>query len=302
MQSLFITEVAMNEHLSADLLNEMRRNDCEPLSPLHSSTNGFYRFSLKPGWRYDDSGWIKFYPSLVIYGDMRTGSRHRFYIRDDRSYEDNPEIRVRIQEERIMTERQQATMTKTARSIFQNAFPASSDHPYLLRKCVESHGLRETDDGRLLVPGYDETGYLTTVQFISSDGSKRFLSGCRSAGCFFLMGDPSNDESVFLVEGYATGASAYEQTGTLTFVAFCASNLSAVAQIIRKRHPDSQILILADNDESKTGEKKANEAADVSGAEVILMPEIGMDVNDFVNAGGDIEKLIKERKKNDRDR
>lgn len=287
----------MEQYIGTDLLEDMRQHDCEPLSSLRRSTNGFYRFSLKPGHRYDDSGWLKFYPTLVSYGDMRVGSCHRFYIRDDRSYEENPEIRIRIREERIEAEQRQAAMAKTARIIFANAHPASSDHPYLLRKHVSSHGLKETDDGRLLIPGYDETGRLATVQFIDADGRKRFLKGCRTAGCFFLMGDPSCDERIFLVEGYATGASAYEQTGTLTFVAFCASNLAAVTETVRTRHPDSRILILADNDVSGAGEAGADAAAAVSGAEVILMPETGMDANDFVNVGGDIEQLINERRR-----
>lgn len=287
----------MDLYLETDLLEDMRQHDCEPLSSLRRSTNGFYRFSLKPGHHYDDSGWLKFYPTLVSYGDMRVGSCHRFYIRDDRSYEENPEIRIRMQEERMETERRQAAMSKAARMIFANAHPASSDHPYLLRKRVAPHGLRETDDGRLLIPAYDETGSLSSVQFIDADGRKRFLKGCRTAGCFFLMGDPSCDERIFLVEGYATGASAYEQTGTLTFVAFSASNLAAMAETVRTRHPDSRILILADNDVSGAGEAGADAAAAVSGAEVILMPEIGMDANDFVNVGGDIEQLINERRR-----
>ena len=292
----------MIAYLSPELYADMCSNGIYPQSDLKRSTNGFFRFSLKYGNPHDDSGWVKFYQDFASYGDMRNHDAiYRFWYEPrKRSHEEQTQIRYQIKQEKEAYEKRQKVMAKTARSIFAEAIPVPYDHPYLIRKKVSAHGIRATVDGRLLIPAYDEHGILTTIQFIDANGHKQFLTGSRSAGCFYVIGNPQNDKCILLAEGYATAASAYEQTGSLTFMAFSAGNLSRVAGIIRAKHPESEIIILADNDESKTGEKAATSAAEATNALVVLMPEVGTDANDYVNQGGNLEELIRKEIRNEK--
>src|SRR5690606_4087467 len=47
------------------------------------------------------------------------------------------------------------------------ATPARPDHPYLVRKQVSPHGLRENSAGELVVPLRDLAGTLHSIEFIA---------------------------------------------------------------------------------------------------------------------------------------
>ena len=68
--------------------------------------------------------------------------------------------------------------------VWNQAIPcgAKNRHPYLLTKGVQAHGLKETKDGRLLIP-LRADGKLHSLQFIDADGNKRFKTGGRKHGC-----------------------------------------------------------------------------------------------------------------------
>ena len=76
---------------------------------------------------------------------------------------------------------------------------------------------------------------LHSLQFISREGDKRFLIGGRVSGCYFPIGKP--DGALCIAEGYATGASIHEATGTAVAVAFNAGNLLPVASALRAKFP-----------------------------------------------------------------
>ena len=52
--------------------------------------------------------------------------------------------------------------------IWENA-PLATEHPYLTRQKVKSHGLRRNRDGRLIVPGFNADGSISTLQFIDGE-------------------------------------------------------------------------------------------------------------------------------------
>ena len=87
---------------------------------------------------------------------------------------------------------------------------APPDHPYLTHKAVASHGLR-TYKGALMVPLFDPTGQISSLQFISAGGAKRFIKGGRVAGRYFVVG--AMTETMCIAEGYATAASIHAATG-----------------------------------------------------------------------------------------
>ena len=173
-----------------------------------------------------------------------------------------------------------------------------TSHPYLKIKNVKSYGLRICAtgyySGRLMVPGYNADGELVTMQYIGPNGDKLFESGGEKKGAFFeIAGDV---DKVIIAEGYSTSASNYEATGHTAIVAFDAGNLILVANIIREKHPDSEIIIAADNDQWKpevgnTGVKAAMAAAVEIDAKLVI-PQFKntdtrpTDFNDLANLEG----------------
>ncbi|MCK0751741.1 plasmid replication protein, CyRepA1 family [Chromohalobacter japonicus] len=128
---------------------------------------------------------------------------------------------------------QQLEHTKAAeraRWLWDNCKAPSADHPYLILKSIDPTGLglrQHPSNGALVVPMYDPGGSLVNLQFISSDGEKRFLKSARKQDCYSLVGTDNGQDRVF-VEGYATGYTAHQVTGKQAIVAFDAGNLTHV--------------------------------------------------------------------------
>lgn len=167
-----------------------------------------------------------------------------------------------------------------ARFIWSNAktVTAQKQHPYLIKKNVQPYGVRLYRDDVLVIPIYDESKILVNLQMIQSNGEKRFLSGGRKKACFSVIG--AAGDVIQVCEGWATGASLYQETGHFTVVALDAGNLEAVAVVIRKLYPSAQIIICGDNDESGTGQKAARAAALTVAGKYIIPAQIGFDWND----------------------
>jgi len=177
----------------------------------------------------------------------------------------------------------------TVSEIWINAGAASADHPYLARKGVQPHGARVTGDGRLIVPLYDEHGQLSSLQYISADGDKKYHQGGATGSRFWSVGVIDGAQTVYLAEGFATAATIHEVTGSPVFISYSASNLVPVTEILRREHND--LVIVADNDESGVGMRYAEQAAAKYGARVI-MPPIAGDANDYAQAGHDLIGLL----------
>lgn len=165
---------------------------------------------------------------------------------------------------------------------WNSANPAPANHPYLVKKRIQSHGARLGRDNTLIIPLYNSGRELVNLQFISEIGGKRFLSGGKKKGCFYCLESDTN--KILICEGFATGASLFEDSGYLTVVAFDAGNLKEVAISIKALYPCAEIVICADNDKSGVGEKKAREAALAIGGKYIIPPALG-DFNDMLTGG-----------------
>jgi putative DNA primase/helicase len=176
-----------------------------------------------------------------------------------------------------------------ANEIWNNASPASDDHPYLKRKSVKPHGLRVS--GLSLIVPVHEGSELHSLQFIEHDGAKRFLPGGRVGGCYFIIGTPT--DRLCVAEGYATAASIYEATGTSVAVAFNTNNLLPVARALRTQFPTIKLIICADDDAKTAGNPgltKAREAAAAVGGHLAI-PDFGPDRTPW--AGTDFNDLHK---------
>lgn len=154
---------------------------------------------------------------------------------------------------------------RKAQQIWDMSVEAPADFPYLDRKHISPHGARFRD-GKLVLPLYASDGTISSIQFIASDGGKKFLAGAKVAGCYFLIGNLTN--KLCIAEGFATAASIYEATGYATAVAYSEGNLKATAEEIQKKYPATEIIICADAD--TTGLVKAKEAAETVGARLAV--------------------------------
>ena len=157
------------------------------------------------------------------------------------------------------------------------------DHEYLTNKKVKSYGLKQLN-GRLIVPVYNTTGQIRSLQYIDKKGEKRFASASEIKGNVFLIGttlqDLNNIEKLILVEGYSTAASVYEATQIPVACVFSANFLLGAAINLRKL-TGARFILALDNDESGVGEKKAQECASaVVNSAVRLPSEVG-DYNDL---------------------
>lgn len=167
-------------------------------------------------------------------------------------------------------ERRRKQAAQKAAQMIQSA--AFEKHMYLGIK-GHSDTLGLVLDGLLLIPMRDmHTGQINSVQTITATGEKKFLAGGKAKGSVFVVG-PKSDE-IYLCEGYATALSV-KAALDLSFrvarvvVCFSAANLAHVAKSMGR-------YVVADHDESKTGEKYAIK----SGLPWWMPPEIG-DANDY---------------------
>ena len=131
------------------------------------------------------------------------------------------------------------------------------DSDYLADKKVPGlPGLRYTANGTAVIPLLDTQGRIHGLQFLrtpaAAERSKRpakefWPKGIVKKGHFHLIGSPS--WIVLIAEGYATAATLHTATHHPVAVAFDAGNLLPVAEALRKRYPQTKILICADNDD-----------------------------------------------------
>ncbi len=161
--------------------------------------------------------------------------------------------RQQREQQRFATARKAAEIAKTA---WLQAHAASPNHPYLQRKQVLPHGLKQVRE-RLLVPLY-RGNQLVSLQWIFPNGSKRFLPGGRLKGSFALVGPLTQQAPVFLCEGWATGATLHEETGYPVVCAMNAGNLLPAGRQLQAIWPDLQIIVAADDDRATEAAGKGN--------------------------------------------
>ena len=249
----------------------MRAAGLEPHKPLDIRDDGrVHRYRVtgdKPG---SANGWLIAHGGpdpVVIFGSWKTGEQHTWRGASSRTLtvaeQADAQRRMQAMHQAREAERMavQAEARAKAAALWSSARPATNGHPYLQRKQVPAIGIRQLRE-QLLIPLRDAHGTLHSLQFIGADGSKKFLTGGRVAGCYFSIGRPRN--ALLLAEGYATAATVFAATGEATAVAFNAGNLPTVARALRSKFPRIKIVICADDDAGTPGNPgvtKATEAA-----------------------------------------
>ncbi|GHT96337.1 hypothetical protein FACS1894116_13300 [Betaproteobacteria bacterium] len=205
--------------------------------------------------------------------------------------------RERIEAARVAREADATRRRKDAREQANLTWAEAiscAGHAYLRNKGIAAHGHgARQHKNSLVLPLRDAAGVLHSLQMIGPDGQKRFLTGGRKRGCYFSIGKPAG--VLCVAEGVATGASIFEATGYAVAVAFDAGNLLPVAQALREKLPDVQIVLCADDDHMTAGNPgltNAREAAAAVGGAVAVpdfgadRPEGATDFNDLAQARG----------------
>ncbi len=154
--------------------------------------------------------------------------------------------------------KRQTEAAEAARKILAEA-PECTEHAYLSGKGLKPcPGLKLAHDGRLMVPVYGSDGKLVSLQYIANDGEKRFLTGGRKKGGFFVI--KGKFSPLFICEGVATGLSIGESTKGTVLCAFDAGNLEPVAAFVRQKFPSREIVICADDDHANPENPGVNKA------------------------------------------
>lgn len=285
------------------LHDAIRNAGLEPPEQIHldGRLHRFKSGTTGKGGHGDKPGWYVAFPEGIPagrFGCWRSGLESPWRADMGREYSAAEEMAFarRMAEAKAIRdaelERSQASAAATVEIIWEGCTPASADHPYLSRKGIAPHGSRVTGDGRLVVPLYSDDGELTSLQYIAHDGGKMYHSGGKTGGSFWMVGSLDTAGSIYVAEGFATAVTVHEATGRPCIVAYSASNLVPVTGSWRDRMGALQdIVVVADNDKSGTGQKYADQCAAKYGARIIMPPEEG-DVNDYAAAGGDVALLL----------
>jgi putative DNA primase/helicase len=259
-----------------------------------------HRFHVEGDRSGSKNGWYVLYGDGLpagSYGSWKTGETINWGARLDRqqtAQERKAIAKLRRQAGKRRQDEQQmvwqAAATK-AQTLWGASPPATDSHPYLQEKCVRAHGLR-LQRSALVVPLREVSGEIQSLQFIHPDGSKRFLSNGKVVGGCFLIGDVN--KVIYVVEGFATGATVHECTGEAVFVAFNCGNLKAVAVAIRLKYRNIKLVVAGDNDQftrSNPGRAAAILAARAVGGSYIVPDFAGVDLSDKPTDFNDLARL-----------
>lgn len=162
--------------------------------------------------------------------------------------------------------------SERALSIYgQSLLSVDSDNGYLVRKKIKPvDGVRQSRDS-LVIPVCTPDA-IASLQFIKPNGEKRFLTGGRKKGCFFIVS--GSTPVIYVAEGYATAVSIHMATGATVYVSFDAGNLYEVASHVKNKHGSkSRVVIAGDDDkfsQGNTGRAKAVQASSALGLECVF--------------------------------
>lgn len=172
------------------------------------------------------------------------------------------------------TQAKQEAAAGIARDLWCSARMPDAAHGYLTRKAIAPFGIRQNGSA-LLVPMVDPGFRLWNLQKIFPDGRKRFLTGGRTQGLFWLHGEPSAGPLV-IGEGFATMVAIHRATRYGVVAALSASNLEAVTCAIRAMFPNRELIVAADDDShlpKNLGLIAATKAAQQSGG-ILATPKL----------------------------
>lgn len=283
------TDAIKRDHPIADIVGQAislkkSGNEFKGLCPFHPDKNpSFYVVPDKEFAHCFGCGWggdvIKF---VMDFKQIDFIEAVRMLAGDKGEMDQSPEAKAErsaaIEKRRKDEERYRQRAIKEAVTTWDNASPADHHHPYLVRKQVPPHTLRQDDHGNLVLPVFGPDGEIQSIQRINDKGDKLFLAGAPMALGRMMIG--INMGRTILCEGYATGASIYEAVPDQICVTFSMGNMEKVA---REMADDGKSCILA----ADTGTSATRMTA--LGQELgfpVVVPTTPTDFNDMAASEG----------------
>lgn len=192
------------------------------------------------------------------FGNFKDGSAFRVDV-DWRgiSAEEREHLQAQRQATAERERRERAELARLASASAADLWRAAAregDSAYLARKGVAAEGCRFLRDGSIVLPllRYDlpREQALKGLQRIFADGAKRFTTGFEKNGACLRLGLVVTGDPLLVCEGYATGLTLRMATERRlpVFVALDAGNILHVAEKLATLHPDSRLLLCADDD------------------------------------------------------
>ncbi len=226
-----------------------------------------HRFHIEGHKRGSVNGWYVLYPGdfyAGTFGNWKDGSainwcsKNRADMSQTEQAEHRRHIKQAQKERHIKKQAEQEAAAQKAAFIWR-ASQAVTSHPYLNKKGVLAHRIRQYR-GSLVLPLRNKKGHLRSLQFITDTGKKRFLGGGEIVGNYHVLHTQKAIEKkqAFICEGYATGATLHEATGAVVFIAFNSGNLNPMALNVWAKYMDWQLIIAADNDHKNETQGKRN--------------------------------------------
>ncbi len=202
-----------------------------------------WRQGIKANWKFDTQS---------LHQEQRDYFSSEQYKAKEKAEREKRELERKIK---------QVQAAELSRTLWDNLRDAPEDHFYLKSKQVYPYGIRINSENKLAVPLRDINGIVKSIQWINTDGSKRFQQDTALDGLFWCIGlDTINpvvfDGVILLGEGFATMAKLYELTGKTCVAGLSCYSLKAIAQAIKGKYSKCKIIIMADNDwttEAKRG-------------------------------------------------
>lgn len=305
-QYLIKSSIKFNKLTLSEILEQFRLAIiAEGLVPPETIlADGKIRKFSTNGKKSDKAGWYVLHDDTIPYGsfgDFRTGIHKPWRADIGRALTrvEETDYRARIGAIRRLREAEEIKNKAEARERAGKMWAESNictEHPYLTRKHIKANGTR-IHRGSLLIPVMAGDG-LHSLQLISANGSKRFLSGGRIAGCYYIIGNPhvmpEGATVLCIAEGFATAATIFEATGYPTVVAFHAGNIGQVAKAMRDRFTGFSLILCADDDIQTTGNPgltSATEAA-LSVGGLLAVPNFGSQRPEHVSDFNDMAILL----------
>lgn len=283
----------------AAFVNHLR--NCGYTPPTILSQTNISRFPAPDEEPHGDAGWAIYFEFLDtynpggnigvgVYGDWRTSARETWTSKrtEGMSHEESAALSSHIEEANRRRKTALAKLhaeTATKAQAEWDGLQSANAHPYLDAKQIKPNGARIKGDA-LVIPVCDASG-IVSLQYIWPD-RKRFMTGGKTRGCYYIISGTEN--TVYVCEGFATGATLAGATGATVYVAFNAGNLIDVTQIAKTQWPDARLIVAGDDDigtAGNPGRTKATAAAELSGCEVVF-PTVPTDFNDMACAGHDV--------------
>ena len=291
----FLSAHDLTPYNPLDIKADNKRNNYRLHSDPAGKKRGYYKLKESGGFGFGFAGDYRSDECL----SWHSGSSQDSTRSDINVLREASKVEARRAQEELKKQHEEVARSVSDTILFLDE--AGAGNPYLKKKGVQPYGVFES--GKDLIIPISIRNKVWNAQTIKPDGAKLFeKGGLLKGGSYKIKGE---DDTLFICEGFATGASVREATGCAVYVAFNALNLTQVAPAVLRDNPGKRIVVAADNDHEtvvkgepyNTGVIKAEKIKQEYGIPYILPefeePEGKSDFNDLHASEG--IKVLKEK-------